>query len=284
MYWLLLFLILIPLNAFGSFGISGTAYPRSIAGVSVPASVSGITADYPDSVSRWRLEPSALTTDSKSTNTLTNVNTVTEDTTNEIEGTGCGDFEYANDEYLLRADGDLTSGFPLKSGNTNKAVTFCGWARIESFTADGAIGIASKYGGGTDNTRSFYLNINNTSHLATLYIGYNSGNSLENVAHATALNTGTWYLICGSYEGDSTKTWAIRIRSATGGVVGTDATDTATLDANGLNVENAPFVIGAGATSGGYADHFDGQLDDVSVFSSALTADHVTSVSKGVYR
>jgi len=284
MYWLILLLVLIPLNAFGSFGVSGTTYPRSVAGVSIPESVGGATADYPESVSRWKLEPSALTTDSRSTNTLTNINTVTEDTTNEIEGTGCGNFEYDNDEYLIRADADLTSGFPLKSGNTNKAVTFCGWARIESFTADGAIAIVTKYGGGTDNKRSFNLHINNTTHFARLYLGYNNGDSLETKAHATELSTDTWYLICGSYAGDSTKTWAIRVRSSTGGIVGSDATDAATLDANGLNVEDAPFVIGAAAASGSYADHFDGQLDDISVFSSALTADHVTSISKGVYR
>jgi hypothetical protein len=45
-------------------------------------------------------------------------------------------------------------------------------------------------------------------------------------------------------------------RSSTGGIVGSDATDAATLDANGLNVEDAPFVIGAAAASGSYADHF----------------------------
>ena len=43
-------------------------------------------------VALWRFEDGALTTDSKGTNTLTNVNTVIAKTTDFKEGISCGEF------------------------------------------------------------------------------------------------------------------------------------------------------------------------------------------------
>jgi len=47
MYWLILILILIPLNLYAGFSVSGVTDPASVAGVDEPASVGGVTSNYP---------------------------------------------------------------------------------------------------------------------------------------------------------------------------------------------------------------------------------------------
>ena len=64
----------------------------------------------------WKLDSGALTTDSLSTNTLTNLG-VAGDTTNHVEGTGCGDWEISDipSDSMFILDINLVSGFPMKS-------------------------------------------------------------------------------------------------------------------------------------------------------------------------
>ena len=46
MYWLALFLILVPLNLFAGFSVCGVTDPASVSGVATPASVGGVESDY----------------------------------------------------------------------------------------------------------------------------------------------------------------------------------------------------------------------------------------------
>ena len=80
----------------------------------------------------WRFESGALTTDTIGSNTLTDYNTVGEDTTNHMEGSCAADFEKSNSEHFVITDANLDSGFPLKSGDTNKKISICFRVRFES--------------------------------------------------------------------------------------------------------------------------------------------------------
>lgn len=51
MYWLILLLILFPLNLFAGFSVSGVTDPASVAGVAEPASVAGVASDYSEACS-----------------------------------------------------------------------------------------------------------------------------------------------------------------------------------------------------------------------------------------
>ena len=236
-------------------------------------------ANDPDVVALYRFESGALTTDSSGNgNTLTDINTVAEDTTNEKEGACCADFTKANYEVLYCTDANLSSNFPLKSGTSNKKFTISAWIRLKSVDPAGTYyGIFSKHGYGLS---SFWMGFNGNEKLMFV-LGYNNGDSEEvSSRHATALSTNTWYHVTVSYD-DSDKSYAIRVRDADGSVVGTDLTGNTT---NNINVENGIMGIGAVNYSGGTWIHcFDGLIDELVVFKRVLTADEVTDIAKGQY-
>jgi len=59
-------------------------------------------------------------------------------------------------------------------------------------------------------------------------------------------------------------------------------TGTATLDANGLTVNDQPLTIGAeNSSSLGY--WFNGQMDEIVVFNDVISADEATEIAKGLY-
>ncbi len=236
-------------------------------------------ANDPDVVALYRFESGALTTDSSGNgNTLTDLNTVAEDTTNEKEGACCANFTRANYEVLYCTDANLSSNFPLKSGTSNKKFTISAWIRLKSVDPSGTYyGIFSKHGYGLS---SFWMGFNGNEKLMFV-LGYNNGDSEEvSSRHATALSTNTWYHVTISYD-DSDKSYAIRVRDADGSVVGTDLTGNTT---NNINVEDGRMGIGAVNYSGGTWIHcFDGLIDELVVFKRVLTADEVTDIAKGQY-
>jgi len=123
-------------------------------------------------VALYRFESGALTTDSKGSNTLTDVNTVNENTTDESEGACCAEFIIANNEYFKRSDSDLSADFPLKSGTSNNLLSICFFVEMH---ASGASFIASKYetiSGG----RSWALAFT-AANKVKFWIGYTDGNS-----------------------------------------------------------------------------------------------------------
>lgn len=280
MYWLAFLLILLPLNLFGGFGVSGVDHPRSVSGVSLPASISGVADDYPESLARWKFESGALTTDSRSTNTLTDVNTVTADTTNFKEGAASADFEAGSTQYFYRTDANLASGFPLKSGESNTTITISTWIRPESLITAGQYRmIWGKY---AENKASLWFGLDGNEKL-NMQIGYNLGVGEELLGpHATALTSDatTWYHITGVYNG-STKAFAIMVRDTNCAEVGSDLTGSST---NSISApEDGPMSIGAVYWSS-YVYSFDGLIDDMAIFNTPLTADQATLVCKGLFR
>ena len=144
----------------------------------------------------WKLDSGALTTDSISTNTLTNTG-VAGDTTNHKEGTGCGDWEVTDvpSDYMSIADASLASGFPLKSDDTSKVISVFGRIKPETLPADGAhMIIISKYDA-AGNKRSFWLSLLNTAGVTVfrLILGYNGGASAVGFSHESPLSAGNWY-------------------------------------------------------------------------------------------
>ena len=237
-------------------------------------------ANDPDVVALYRFESGALTTDSSGNgNTLTNVNTVEEDTTNEKEGDCCADFTKAKKEFLYRTDTNLSSNFPLKSGTNNKKFTISAWIRLKSKVPFGAYyAIFSKHGSGL---ASFWMALNGDEKLR-FCLGYNKGDSEElSAPHPSALSTNTWYHVTISYD-DSDRSFAIRVRDANGSVVGTDLTGNTT---NNINVENGIMSIGAVHSYGGtWIRHFDGLIDELVVFKRVLSATEITAIAKGQYK
>lgn len=232
----------------------------------------------------WKLNSGALTTDSISTNTLTN-DGVDEDTTNKKEGTAAGGFVAANTDYLYITDANLASGFPTKSGDTTKTFSVCFWLRMTTLPSgsDGYFPINKWDEMSTPNRLSWQLAIwGDGVDIHFLYcLGYNNGESVEVIKHETPLSAETWYHVTISYQ-NSDKAYALRLRDESGNVIGTDVTGTATLDANKLTVNSEPIMIGVGNNSNP-SFWFNGQLDEIAFFNDIISDTEATRIATGTY-
>jgi len=229
-----------------------------------------------DCVAVWRFESGALTTDSQRSNTLTDNNTVGTETSDYKEGSACADFELSNSEYFSITDTNLDSAFPMKSGDTNKKLSICGWFKPESLSG-GAIGVFSKYDSGGDR-RCFMLRIDGTDNFI-MYIGYNGGASSEALVTAGTPATGHWYHVGFTFN-DSDKSWQFVLWDDTAGSKVIDASGTA---ANNINISTAGFFIGGRDENGGVDYFFDGLIDEVVVFNDILTAAQIDEIRQGAY-
>ncbi|MDI6752781.1 MAG: hypothetical protein QME78_00115 [Thermodesulfobacteriota bacterium] len=90
----------------------------------------------------WRFESGALPADSKGTNTLTAVNTPTEDTTIKKEGGCAAVLASASKQFFKITDAAMDAGFPMKTGDTTKQISICGWVRLTGLGVSGLIGKA----------------------------------------------------------------------------------------------------------------------------------------------
>lgn len=216
-------------------------------------------------VALWRFESGALTTDSKGSNTLTDNNTVQEDTSNQKEGSCCADCEADNVEYFSITDGNLDSGFPLKSGDSNKKISICAWLKIESIVSNHFI--YTKYSSGNYSIR---ITLFSNSKIQ-LRIGYNGGASSEDLYYADpGMVTGRWFHIAATFD-DTDKSWKFIIWDDTASSKILDTSGTAT---NNINVGSADVEIGHG---------FDGLIDEMVVFKDILSTAEIDQIRGGTY-
>lgn len=223
----------------------------------------------------FRVESGALTTDSKGTNTLTN-SSMAEDTTDYKEG-ACSCEANALTDILYCNDGDLDAGFPFKTGDSTKILSVCGWFRVSAFPASASRHIVGKFGS-VPNGRSWLVYCKkNANWNLSLGVGYNSGNSTEEISHASTIATGIWYHFGVTFQ-DSDKSYRIRIwDDNAGAILGSDATGTAT---NNMYVGASCFTIGTGLNSGACLG---GERDEIVVFNDVLTTGEIDQIRAGTY-
>lgn len=225
-------------------------------------------------VALYRLENGALTADSIGTNTLTNNNSVSSETGDYQEGSGCADFELDSSQYFTIADADLDSGFPIKSGSSETAISVCMWVKFESVTA--WHNLFSKFDPGA-NQKTFCINVDTTPAIR-LNIGYSGGTSHETYTHGSTLTTGRWYHVGVTYDFTS-KDYLIRIWDDTAGsIVGTDLDSTGT---NSISITSSTLAIGARESAGD--NYHDGLLDEIVVFKDILSPDEIDKIRQGIY-
>ena len=221
----------------------------------------------------FRVENGALTVDSKGGNTLTN-DGVTSNTTTFKEGDASAEFDGASN--LRVADSDLDSDFPLKSGDTTKTLTWCGW--VQPNTLSGYMGLMAKYGyvGVEGNKRSLGFCI--PDNKFRILFGHNNGESYEAKDHGGTLVAGRWYWWGLDYGGDGTKAFHLHVFDEFNNTtLGTDLDDTIT---NNLNVEDATFHIGALQDG---SSEFDGKQDELVVFDVVKSLTDKTKIRRKVY-
>lgn len=235
-------------------------------------------------VALYNFESGALTTDSKGTNTLTEYHsgTATQASSTHKQGSYSADLENSYDNQFYRTDANLSAGFPLKSGTTNKVFSIVCWFRLESFVGTNYNYICSKNDIGA-NKRSFLLAVrNNTGQVNSInaLFGRSSGTTNETIVLFQNLSVGRWYHLAFTYD-DSTKIWYCRLW---------DDTDKLYREKYGIasaaiEIYDAPFQIGgvqsSGTPTGDYS--FDGLIDQFAVFNDLLTIAEIDQIRTDNY-
>lgn len=216
-------------------------------------------------VALYNQESGALTTDSKSTNTLTNSN-VTADTTNYKQGSAGGLYDGAGTDQLGRTDADLTSGFPCKSGTSNTTFSVVTWIRTTQSGATqwfiGKVGGAGNY--------SFYISIDTDDKVRVMLSS--DGTAINYVIHDSTLSIETWYCVAVTFSTLGGPRIRIHDESV---LLGTDKT------AGGQQL-----FCGNGPLRLGYANSFfdlNGNLDETVVLNDVLTTDEIDQIWSGTY-
>jgi hypothetical protein len=266
---LIVLFVFFPALSYAGMGMGpGPGVGRSFGGAQMTF------ATDPNCIALYRLENGALTTDSKGSNTLTNVNTVAADTVNFQEGSASADFELADQESLYRTDADLPSDWPFKSGTSNDIISVTFWMRAESLPSIGYI--LAKYAL-ADNNRSFAVNVQSTGGTLNFLYGYNSGANNATVTFGAAITTGIWYHIAITYNGP---TQELRIRVWDDNAQAQLGTDTLTPLPNVISIRAGNFAIGS---RGDLAAWSDGLVDQVAVFKDILTVQEIDEIRQGLW-
>ena len=234
-----------------------------------PAWAANVFTTDANCVALWRLESGALATDSIGTND-TLYNSVTADGTVYKEGSYSGTFSYSISDMTIQ-DSNLSSNFPLKSGDANKKISVCFWLYYTSSTNRWL------FGKGDDGSSYSFTIHNITGTGIDMWIGYNGGSSYEIL---TGPDYGAdlfskWYHVGATFD-DSTKAWHMRVWNDTVSEVN-DVSGTTT---NNIYVGNEGVGLGCDGT-GDRA--FSGRLDEVVVFNDILTSDEIDAIRNGTY-
>lgn len=227
-------------------------------------------------VALWKFESGALTTDDIGSNTLTDVNTVSESSgtlgTTHMEGSCAADFEASNSERFYITDTNLDSGFPFKSGGSVREGSFAFWFKPESVPGAGVYNhIISKW----DNPGgAISFNAVLTGSTFNIQQAYGtSGTTNETFNTGKTIVAGTWYHV-GFTLSQTSKICTVRLWDSSIAA----ATTYSTTFSNSIRTVSAQFIIGAAYNS---ANYYDGIIDEVVVFNRIISEAEIDSIRTG---
>jgi hypothetical protein len=197
------------------------------------------------------------------------------------EGVSSADFESENNDRLAQYNVWLQTGFPGKSGDTNKKLSVCCWFKLESVAGAYApdYGYRSICGIIKQALYSWGVAISNSTgtNYARFRLGYNNGDSVEEITNTNrTISTGVWYHLLVSYQ-NSDKSYRVRVYD-TSNSTAYSATGNTT---NNINVEAGVFEVGSAENQS--VGEFDGRLDELVIFNDIVTTDEQDQIIAGTY-
>lgn len=236
-----------------------------IVGNSTNASGSGFTVRHQPShrdvvmslspVGYWRLGETSGTTAADSSGNGYNGTYTNGPTLNQVGGLTAD--ENASASYD-GSDDYVSIGNVVNLKNISFSVS--AWANLNTIAADSAI--VSKYSGGIP--RPFQLYYSNAQ--AAFGFQYDLNKTSWSWSTGLTISTGTWYHLVGVYD-SSAQTVTLYVN----GIIQNVATSATTISSDGR-----PLWIGA--TNDSNPKYFNGKIDDVALFTTALTSAQVTKL------
>jgi len=208
-----------------------------------------------DPVSHWSCdEVSGVRYDS---NLTTGNDLVDNNTVGSATGTrnlAC-DFESSNSEYLSISDVNQSGLEPVN-------ITISLWAKAESFSGYGLLTKDT-----TAATGDFSYSVKYDPSNPYPFLGsYRIGASNRTVTTGTQISTSVWHHFVSSYDGTTIKTYIDGVATSTGAYSGS------------ISYGSAPFLLGYFGYGGIY---FDGLIDEITIFDSALSSSSVSAIYNG---
>ncbi len=191
--------------------------------------------------------------DSKGSNHLTAVNTPTYETgkfNNAIK------FAKASNQYAWKS-----SYVPL-SGTGNFSISL--WVKFTSF-ATGDHSMVCSGAGSSNATPIFFQN----DSIAVSKVFFELGSATGRVINGTTLSTGVWYHFVVVYNGSTIKIYL-------------NGSEDGSVNYSSANLEAGSFVVGENVWDKSSAP-FDGVIDDLAIFSRALTATEISNLYNGTF-
>jgi hypothetical protein len=171
-------------------------------------------------------------------------------------------------------DGNLDADYPLRSGDTNKKISVCGWFKLATIDNPGNHYIYTQWNT-TNDKRVVEIEIIDGE--VRLMAGISPGTASQQLYEGTTLVTGRWYHFGFTIDGIS-EFWQLVVWDDTGS---TKVIDTSGSLLDTLNVEDSGVWIGAHEATGSY--WFDGKLDEIVVFKKILQKSEIDDIRQGVY-
>jgi hypothetical protein len=171
------------------------------------------------------------------------------------------DFEEGDTEYLTIANASCAN---LRiTGN----LTISAWIKAESFPDDYCT-IVAKYS--LNSKRAYMLTLYDTG-TGTDKIRFNvsnNGTDFNYIVGGTTLSAGSWYHVCGVYDGTNIYVY---LNGSSDAIPVSHAT--------GINNADTPFNVGCRLDGADAVErYFDGLIDEVIIWNTALTANEVKDV------
>jgi hypothetical protein len=226
----------------------------------------------------WKFENNLL--DSLGGNHLTGGGDppITFDETDKKEGQCSADFEWDHGNYASRPDADLSPGFPLKSGDTNKKISLCLWVNPETVWLETTeehkfmARLAGKWRYG-----AYSLLVCQRKDKLTIFWGYNGGASTRRYNTGIVLPQDEWSHIGVVVDGVA-KTIYVRVYRVSNDTI----YEYSQIALAELAVTTA--IWGVADRGDGYDfTSFDGKLDELVVFDDLLTPQEIDEIRQGIY-
>jgi len=216
-----------------------------------------------------------ITDDSIGVNDFTN-NGCAVDAANYKEGAGSCQMVSSESDYMSIADASLSSGFPFKSGTTDRTMAFAFWFKPASVSVSSLQALISKY---SENSKRTFM-IAQYSNTIRIYQGNSNGASYNSLSNTFYISAGRWYHIAGYFCGVD-KEFYIRIWDDTAQAIVYDHTY-AILD-NSFNLA-APFAVGCYFNSSDVATGFgNGLIDELLIGFGKLAPHEIDQIRAGTF-
>jgi len=184
-----------------------------------------------------------------------------------------GAYQFSGTQWLRRADPNLDGAVPGKSSGSPDDFTITAWVRLDSLTDRKPI--VSKQGGDiSGNKRGFLFTATDSEPKPSMEVFKDESSSTVLLAN-TGLSTNTWYHLAVTYDYVTDGTSRIRL------YIDGD------LDASANNavgpVQGNPqdLDIGRYYYNSGYSRYMDGYIDDLRIYSRALSATEIAEIYSG---